>query len=281
MFLKEYEKIEIILNKLDKRWVNRIGNYEVNKPILVDWKLLKYSNFRYLTINVKCDDCGDLIKKTIRILDEKNNLHYCKKCYYKGERCYAYGKPMHENAKKAQAKWRSENDSIFRNPIVREKIKLKNPWEKIHKKTRGLKRSNITREKIRIGVINSYKTGKRTPNSGWSKIKTKIYNGIEYQSSYELDFIKYFESIGLFNILERGPVILYVDSVGKEHTYYPDFRINNTDIVFEIKSSYLWKKNLEVNELKKEAANKIYNYILIIDKDYSKIVSILNEYKII
>jgi hypothetical protein len=133
------------------------------------------------------------------------------------------------------------------------------------------------KDKISKSSIESFKAGRRKVSSGWGNIKIKNYNGIDYQSSYELRFLKFLESINKLNIIERGPIISYfVDD--KEHTYHSDFRIKNSNIVFEIKSTYVWNRKLETNLLKKEAAEKIYQYFIILDNNFQKIESIINEF---
>jgi hypothetical protein len=78
-------------------------------------------------------------------------------------------------------------------------------------------------------------------------------------------------------MLERGPVIEYVDDNGLTHNYFSDFKIKNTNIVIEIKSSYMWQKNQRINELKKETSEKIYNYIVIKDNNFSEFDSLISQ----
>lgn len=111
------------------------------------------------------------------------------------------------------------------------------------------------------------------------KIYTKQYKNIDYQSSYELKFLLFVDELGMLDLIERGPKIIYKDKENKEHSYFSDFKIKNSNIVFEIKSTYTWKKNLEINLLKKEASEKIYNYILVFDNKFNKIKKILKKYE--
>lgn len=77
--------------------------------------------------------------------------------------------------------------------------------------------------------------------------------------------------MGFIKKLSRGPKIEYIDLLGNQHTYFSDFKIKNTSIVFEIKSSYTWEKNLEINLLKKQAAEKLYDYYIVINNNFKKI----------
>lgn len=87
----------------------------------------------------------------------------------------------------------------------------------------------------------------------------------------------YFESIDKLEMIEAGPNIPYIDLNNKEHIYFIDFKLKNTNIVFEIKSDYYWNKNLEINLIKKETATKLYRYYLILNNDFSVIKTILDE----
>lgn len=58
---------------------------------------------------------------------------------------------------------------------------------------------------------------------------------------------------------------------------YVDYCIKNTNIVFEIKSDYYWKKSLGVNLLKKKFTEKIYEYYLIINNKFKILDNILDK----
>jgi len=106
------------------------------------------------------------------------------------------------------------------------------------------------------------------------------YKGLKYQSKYELNFIKYLESSNKIHLIEHGPSISYIDIDGKERTYFIDFKIKNTNIVFEIKSNYYWNKKIKTNILKKETASKIYDYYLIMDNNFSELDNLIKYEKI-
>ena len=48
-------------------------------------------------------------------------------------------------------------------------------------------------------------------------------------------------------MLEPGPVISYIDPEGKERNYFIDFKLKDSNIVFEIKSDYYWNKKIDIN----------------------------------
>lgn len=86
----------------------------------------------------------------------------------------------------------------------------------------------------------------------------------KYDSSWELDFIKYMELAykkGFINSFKRNEdAIPYKQSDGTDHKYLPDFEIttnNNLRVVIEIKPAGLLKKD-DVVRRKKYAAQKYY-----------------------
>jgi len=279
MFLSN--DVEISLPRIDKRWVAKLGfEYVVNEPFLIDWRLIKTSLFRTLFLTVKCDDCGVEFQRRLRDLNEDNQIHFCSNCRLCGERNPTYGKPINDNTKAALKLYRENNANPFSLDSTKQKIKDKNPWAKTAIKNTGKKRNQVSKDLMSKSAIKAFKNGNRTVSSGWGKIKTRFYKGLCYQSKNELKFIKYFESLGLFNSLDRADLIIYSDENNKERTYHPDFKIKDTKIVFEIKSSYLWNKKLENNIRKKEAAEKLYDYHLIIDNNFSNIKKIISYEKV-
>ena len=132
----------------------------------------------------------------------------------------------------------------------------------------------------KITMKKMWETGKLNYKSKYADSKIEEYKGIQYQGNYELDFLKEMEKYGLLSLIERGPVIEYMDSTGKNRLYLVDFKIKNTDLLIEIKSSYTIKINSKNNHLKFEFAKKHGNFIIIIDKDYSDLRKKINEYGI-
>ena len=124
-------------------------------------------------------------------------------------------------------------------------------------------------------AIQAFKDGRRKI-SGWGNIYTREYkNGITYQSSYELKFLKYIDDNNLLDKIENGGIVSYFVN-DKEYLYYIDFKIKDIDVVFEIKSTYIWNKKEDINILKMEAASKIYKYHLILDNNFDNVINIIN-----
>jgi len=102
-----------------------------------------------------------------------------------------------------------------------------------------------------------------------SALSVKQYKNTDiwYQGSYELDFLeKYYDE---YPDIERGPTIKY-ELDGKNKVYYPDFYIPSLNLIIECKNSYhanIRKISIEAKE--KATIDNGFNYIIIIDKDYS------------
>jgi hypothetical protein len=110
--------------------------------------------------------------------------------------------------------------------------------------------------------------------------KIIYYNDIlYYQSSYERDFLLYVDKLGLLDFIKRGPTIQY-NFNGIIKTHYPDFYIDNYNLIVEIKSDYYYKKYLDLNIAKMEECIRLgYNYLYIINKNYNIFNNILkNKY---
>lgn len=100
---------------------------------------------------------------------------------------------------------------------------------------------------------------------------------------YEPQFLNY---IFQNKLLEENEInykperVRYYDSKGKRH-YYPDFFIPKLNLVAEIKSSYILRRQTPENALLKEEATKQqgFNYILILDNNFDEFTKLLKESK--
>jgi len=79
-------------------------------------------------------------------------------------------------------------------------------------------------------------------------------------------------------MIERGPSIKYINDDGKNHLYYIDYKIKNTNIIFEIKSSYFLKLHEKICYLKeKECKKQNFIYYMILDNNFNNLIKIFNE----
>jgi hypothetical protein len=275
MYIKEFEYINVVFKTQQQasRWTNKL-NYliEKNKLINLHWSLLKKSTFRTMYVKVKCDDCGYIIDRRIRDLDIDKNYHLCNKCMNKGTRNRQYGVEKTQLQIDSVKKFNRENGNPFSWDSVKNKLKIKQieTTKKVVGKNIGKKRTNEIKKKMSDGIKLAYKLGKIKRGNGYSNIKTLKYNNIPYQGTYELNFLKFVEKYNKLDLIERGPIISYFIN-NDEHTYLIDYKLKNTNIVFEIKSVYYWKKAEDINIIKKETAEKLYDYYLIIDNNFNNI----------
>jgi hypothetical protein len=104
------------------------------------------------------------------------------------------------------------------------------------------------------------------------KIKTYRNTKLFYQGSYELDFLENFES----KIHIKNGLSFDYFSKNKNHKYFSDFYLPEFNLIIEIKSSFTFYSNKSINLLKEQKVlNSGYNFIFIIDKDYSDFSKII------
>ena len=108
-------------------------------------------------------------------------------------------------------------------------------------------------------------------------IKMSYENDIhDWYALMEPALIRVFSSMGV-HFIGIGPVINYYDEMGKNHLYLVDYRIRNSNILIEVKSSYTLGINRKNNIHKFEEAKKLGNFILITNKNYSEFYKKINE----
>ena len=109
-----------------------------------------------------------------------------------------------------------------------------------------------------------------------SGLKTKKYDNTElsYQGTYELDFLeKYHDRLKIEKI---NPIQYFLNE--NSHYYHPDFYLPEYNLIIEVKSSYTYNYDLDKNLAKKEYSIKSgYNFMFIIDKDYTDLNCILEN----
>jgi hypothetical protein len=109
-----------------------------------------------------------------------------------------------------------------------------------------------------------------------SGLKTKTHqpSNLKYQGTYELNFLeRYYNKV----IIEKINPIQYQLNENT-HYYHPDFYLPKYNLIVEVKSSYTYEYDLDKNLAKKEYSIKSgFNFIFIIDKNYSELESILLE----
>jgi hypothetical protein len=106
-----------------------------------------------------------------------------------------------------------------------------------------------TKKKLsEIGLKNPYRRLMR---------KTQLYNGVLYDSSWEVELAKKLESLNEAFERPENP-IKYVGPDGKEHNYFPDFYLPNRCVFIEVKNTYLYENDSKVQILKANRSDIIW-----------------------
>lgn len=106
-----------------------------------------------------------------------------------------------------------------------------------------------------------------------AQFKMKYFNDIRYQGTYELDFLTHCNDNGYLDKISKVKSIKYTFE-NNNKVYHPDFYIEELNLIIEIKSDYYYNLYLDKNiEKRKSCIEKGYNFLFIINKDYT----ILNE----
>ena len=97
------------------------------------------------------------------------------------------------------------------------------------------------------------------------------FKNLYYRGSYELDFLENF-----YNKFEIKQGLSFKYNLNEQNkVYHSDFYLPELNLIVEIKNSFLAEKDKEIIKKKKEATIvSRYNYIMIVDKDYSDFLSL-------
>ena len=155
--------------------------------------------------------------------------------------------------------------------ILIEKIGYDNPFKS------EIAKNNFKKTIMeRYGVNNlshSNEIYMRQQISGFS-MKKHEETGLYYRGTYELDFLNFCFYNKKIKI-EQGKRFSYKYQ-DKDRYYFSDFFYEKENLIIEIKSEYYYRKYLGVNILKKNSVLESgYNYLLILNKDYTEFNSIL------
>jgi len=258
----------------------------ITKEVKVYSKIIpiqKLSKNSHKKVKVKCDNCGKI--KDIRYqsynLSTNNNT----------EKFYCNNKECINKKRKISIQKKYGVDNVFQLDKTKEKIKetnlelygvenpqqnkdIKNKTEKTNLKRYGVKnpfQSEEIKKKIKKTNIKNYGVEYPSQNSKFfSKklkdgLKIKYINQLYYQGSYEKEFIlKYKDKIKI----ENGLSIEYY-YLDEKKVYHSDFYLPDYNLIIEIKSSYWYNKNLKLCQTKEKYSKLKYNYLMILDKDYS------------
>lgn len=246
-------------------------------------KILDLPSSSHVKINCKCDSC-EVEKLTqyhnYNLFVKNHGIYTCYRC------CGVKNKLTCDNKYggfySATKEYRdSVNDTIIKkygsieeySDFIRDisKIKCNDKYG-----VDNVFQLDSTKEKIkttmfdRYGVEHALQDKQFFDKSQKSGFKIKEYNGIKYQGTYELDFLKFCENNNIK--VEKHTPIEYKYNL-KSRKYFPDFYLPTYNLIVEIKSSYYYEKEKDRNLLKEEYSKKSgFGFIFIIDKNYDEFI---------
>ena len=166
-----------------------------------------------------------------------------------------------EFSKSSEAKSKREN-TLIEKYGVDNCMKSKEVYDKF-------KKTNIDKYGVEFPAQNSEifeKTQK-------SQLKLKSYKNINYQGTYELDFLIFCDENNLLDRISRSKTIKYLFNES-EKNYHPDFYIKDINLIIEIKSDYYYNRYLEKNLCKeKSTLEQGFDFMFIINKNYTQFLN--------
>jgi hypothetical protein len=231
-----------------------IGLYHYkDKKIYYD-KWLKKDNEGY------CSICGNLTKF------ESIKYGYKNCCSKKCKDIYAHNRSKEEFKKKYNVDYplQTELAQINMRKTVNKKYGSDYFVQSRSYRQEMLKRYNVENTLQSPELFNK---GFRKRIESGKRINSFKDTNLTYQGSYELDFLeKFYDKIDI----ENGPSVPYLFE-GKNKVYHSDFYIPSKNLVVEIKSDYILSLDKEINEKKKATISNGFNYILILNKNYTEL----------
>lgn len=196
------------------------------------------------TSRAACDICGEVFEKQATLMNHVRWVHK------EGKTAIAVGVVKHNPDKdKKERTCRFCNrtwECYIWHLHGHENRCQQNPNRKVRKE---FHHSEETKKKLsEIGLKNPYRRLMR---------KTQLYNGVLYDSSWEVEFAKRLENLN--EIFERPEnPIKYVGLDGKEHNYFPDFYLPNRCVFVEVKNPYLYENDSKVQILRANRSDIIW-----------------------
>jgi len=213
-----------------------------------------------------CKVCGEETSFTGRLVGEHSGYEMC---------CSKNCREIYKKEKRTQTNLKKYNvENPFQSEEIKEKIKQSfiehygvDNNMKSSKGRKEFKKSMMKNHGVEWPLQNKEILEKSQKSA--KTIKQFKDTDLWYQGSYELDFLeKYYE---IFPDIKRGPSIKYKYKE-KNKVYHPDFYIPSKNLIIEIKSSWTLTVDLEIKEKKKATISNGFKYLMILDKNYNKIL---------
>ena len=227
--------------------------------------------------------------------DESEILEYYKK-YSLGETCEQFAradKTVRKILRKNGIPLRDRSAARIGRPRI-SKLRLSLPdseiielykqnlsMEEISKRygtTSGTIKSILRKHNIEIHYLDEKWFRKTVVNSFRSKPYTLPSGRVIKLQGYEPQFLDYVFGNNIYKEEDFDFTHLRIpyEINNKRHYYFPDFRIPNQNLIVEIKSSYILKKQgIEITEAKKQATLALgHKYLMIVDNNFENLKEI-------
>jgi hypothetical protein len=281
MIISKNAEIRVDNSKL--KFYKKLGYKNIKQGDIIILSVEYLSPNSNSIVDIKCDYCETILKRKYSEYNRNISIggkFCCKKCTtieYKEKCLEKYG--VDNTSKLSETHDKIKNTCLekygvenFRNSVKTQQTKLK--------KYKG-DYSTIT-EKSKISCLMRYGVENASQNSdifykqqkARYEIKQFKNTNLFYQGTYELDFLnKYFNKIEITKPKE----IDYIFN-NKNKKYFPDYYLSEYNLIIEIKSIYTFEKYKEQNLAKQKRCIEIgYNYLFIINKDYTDFDKIINN----
>jgi len=294
-------KVSLRINNNNYKYLETLGykNLKMNEYLTIPTNHLSEGSGH--KVKVKCDICGKekMLQYRRYLLSYNNGGYYaCSNSCNIDKRKYEITDEIKEKKKNTNLK-KYGVESPFQSEKIKEKIKqtniknygVENPFqsEEIKEKIRQTniekygfenpsQSEEIKKKKEKTclknhGVKSPYQNIKIFNKSLKSALKIKKYRDSElhYQGSYEKNFLdEYYNKIKIID----GLTIKYLHN-NKEKYYHSDFYLPKYDLIVEIKSTYWYKINEDINILKEKYSKISHNHLMILDKNYDDLDKLL------
>jgi hypothetical protein len=218
-----------------------------------------------------CAICKTELKNTNGLAKHIHNQHtISKKEYY--DTYIKTVNPICECGKEKKFRTLGEGYRTFCSTKCRSKNK--EVKEKIRRATTGVKQSQKSVDKRRSTMLERHGVACGFLNGN---IKGEHYKGFFCRSSYEKIFIDFAEKYGYTLSI---PKRIEYEHEGRSRWFFPDFFVEELDLIVEVKSEWTWNQQLDLNISKLVCTVEQGYDIVFIDEEHGLLDNweALNEY---
>lgn len=282
------EKVNVTYSGKNIPLLKEKGYVDFKQGQIVEVKVYDLPEKSTVKITAVCDIC----KSENKISLSKYNTNFSRGGYYGCKKCshiklektslekYGTKRPSQSISVKTAQEKTNISKYGFKSALQNEKVKEKSIKKNLEKFgcEHPLSNTDVYNKRTQT-MIDRYGCEYSAQNldilKKINKVKRRLHepSGLYYESSYELDFIKFCFSKQI--LISRGPTIKY-EFDGKKRTYFSDFYLSDKNLILEVKSKYIYEKYIEKNICKKEKCLSLgYNFLYLIDKKYESLMTLL------